>query len=252
MKIFNSVETVDGLPAIFLKKEGILAISDTHLGYELYLAEKGMYIPQLQLKEMLQNLKEAYELTGARTLLINGDMKHEFGEASRQEWREVREFVTFAKKMFEEVVLVRGNHDNYLLSITSKLGIEVFDPFYLRNGKCFLHGHKKVKLPWEEIEILIIGHEQPALLLRRGFDKIKIPCILYGKMKNGKRIICIPSFSPLSSGTSINMMDKDELLSPYLREEVDLMEMEVIGIDKEVGALKFPKLKKIIGDEDEK
>jgi metallophosphoesterase superfamily enzyme len=64
-------------------------------------------------------------------------------------------------------------------------------------------------------------------------------------MKNGKRIICLPAFSYLSSGTEVNAVDKEDLLSPILKEDVEIDELEVVGIDKEVGALKFGKIKDI-------
>jgi metallophosphoesterase superfamily enzyme len=122
--------------------------------------------------------------------------------------------------------------------------LQVFDPFYLEKGYLFTHGHKKISYP-KDFHTLIIGHEEPAIILKEGFDKIKLPALLYGKMKNGKRIICLPAFSYLSSGTEVNVVDKEDLLSPILKEDVDLDELEVIGIDKEAGALKFGKLKNI-------
>jgi len=180
----------------------------------------------------------------AKRILINGDIKHEFGEASRQEWREVIELVEFLRKKTKEIIVVRGNHDNYLLNIASKINLQVFDPFYLEKGYLFTHGHKKISYP-KDFHTLIIGHEEPAIILKEGFDRIKLPALLYGKMKNGKRIICLPAFSYLSSGTEVNVVDKEDLLSPILKEDVDIDELEVIGIDKEVGALKFGKLKNI-------
>ncbi|MEM5867776.1 MAG: hypothetical protein QXG39_07645, partial [Candidatus Aenigmatarchaeota archaeon] len=88
-------------------------------------------------------------------------------------------------------------------------------------------------------------HEQPAIMLKEGYDRVKIPCFLHGKMKNGKKIICMPAFSPLASGVAVNVIEKNELLSPVLREDVDVDELIPIAIDKEVGVLEFPKIGKI-------
>jgi putative SbcD/Mre11-related phosphoesterase len=206
--------------------------------------EKGIYVPQVQLKEMKKNLSKIFRITKARRILINGDYKHEFGEASKQEWREVIELTSFLKKKVREIILVRGNHDNYLLTITSKIGLNVYDPFYLEKGFLFTHGHKKIEYP-KNFHTLIIGHEEPAIVLKEGFDRIKVPVLLYGKMKNGKNIICLPAFSTLSSGTEINLIDKEEILSPILREDVDIDELNVVAIDREVGALNFGKLKNL-------
>jgi putative SbcD/Mre11-related phosphoesterase len=215
------------------------------LGEELYLAEeKGIFVPQVQLKEIKKELNDIFKKVKAKRILINGDLKHEFGEASRQEWREVIDFVEFLRKKVKEIIIVRGNHDNYLLNIASKINLQVFDPFYLEKGYLFTHGHKKISYT-KEFHTLIIGHEEPAIILKDGFDRIKLPALLYGKMKNGKRIICLPAFSYLSSGTEVNAVDKEDLLSPILREDVEIDDLEVIGIDKEAGALKFGKIKDI-------
>jgi len=245
MKLFEDVEIVNGHRAIYIKELDLVAISDLQLGEELYLAEeRGIFVPQIQLKEIKKELNEIFKKVKAKRILINGDLKHEFGEASRQEWREVIDFVEFLRKKVKEIIIVRGNHDNYLLNIASKINLQVFDPFYLEKGYLFTHGHKKISYP-KEFHTLIIGHEEPAIILKEGFDKIKLPALLYGKMKNGKRIICLPAFSYLSSGTEVNAVDKEDLLSPILKEDVEIDDLEVIGIDKEVGSLKFGKIKDI-------
>jgi len=245
MKIFDDIEIVNGFKAIYIKELDLVVISDLQLGEELYLAEeKGIFVPQIQLKEIKKELSKILKKVRARRILINGDVKHEFGEASRQEWREVIELIEFLRKKVGEIIVVRGNHDNYLLNIASKINLQIFDPFYLEKGFLFAHGHKKFSYP-RDFHTLIIGHEEPAIILKEGFDKIKLPALLYGKMKNGKRIICLPAFSFLSSGTEINVVDKEDLLSPILKEDVDVDELEVVGIDREIGALRFGKLKEI-------
>jgi putative SbcD/Mre11-related phosphoesterase len=243
MKIFEDIEVINGHKAIFIENLDLIVISDLQLGEELYLAEeRGIFVPQVQLKEIKKELNAIFKKVKANRILINGDVKHEFGEASRQEWREVIELVEFLRKRVSEIIVVRGNHDNYLLNIASKINLRVFDPYYLEEGYLFTHGHKKISYP-KDFHTLIIGHDEPAIVLKEGFDKIKLPALLYGKMKNDKRIICLPAFSFLSSGTEINAVDKEDLLSPVLKEDVDIDELEVIGIDKEVGILKFGKLK---------
>jgi metallophosphoesterase superfamily enzyme len=62
-------------------------------------------------------------------------------------------------------------------------------------------------------------------------------------MKDGRKIICMPAFSPLASGVTVNAIEKRELLSPILREDVELENLVPIAIDKEVGVLKFPELR---------
>lgn len=245
LKIFGRVEVINGFKAIFIQTLNAVCISDLQLGYEQYLAKReGIFLPKTQLEEILSELKAIFRVRSLRKIIINGDLKHEFGEASEQEWFEVKKLIKYLRKKVEEIILVRGNHDNYLLNIASYLGIEVFDPFYFEKGFCFLHGHKRVKYP-KNTEFVVIGHEQPSILLKEGFDRIKIPCLLYGKMKNKMRLICLPSFSPIASGSPINTIGKEELLSPILKEEVDVDELKAVGLDREIGILELPKIKNI-------
>ncbi len=241
MKIFEGIYTIDSYPAIFIEEIDTAVIADLHLGYELALAQQGIFVPQVQLKETLKDLRGIFKLVKPEKLIINGDIKHEFGEVSNQEWREVKKLIAYIKRKIKRLILVRGNHDNYLLNITSKLGIEVFNPYYLEKGICFVHGHKKVKLP--EFKTLIIAHEHPSLVLREGFDRVKIPCLLYGKIK-GKNFICLPAFSSWASGTEINLVSREDLLSPILK-EIDFKELKAIGLEKGVKPLEFPKLREL-------
>lgn len=226
---------------IFIKSLNAIVISDVHLGYELYLAEKGVFIPQTQLKKLKTKFKKLSK-NNSEKLIINGDLKHEFGEASKQEWREVFEFINEAKKYFKRIILVRGNHDNYLLTIISKLDLKLYDPYYMENGYLFVHGHKIIEID-ESVHTIIIGHEEPTIILKKGFDKIKVKCVLKGKYKD-KTLIVLPAFSTLSSGTEVNMLEKIDFLSPYLK-NVDIEDFEVYGIDESVGVLFFGKLKNL-------
>lgn len=241
VKVDKNIYIPNGYKALYLKDIDSVVISDLQLGYELYLAKTGIFVPQFQLKQMLKDIGEIQKLTKAEKLIIDGDLKHEFGEASQQEWREVKEFINFSREIFKKVILVRGNHDNYLLNIISKLGIELKDPYYIEKRYFFTHGHKLLEIP-QEAEIMIIGHEEPAVVLREGFDKIKVPCLLKGWYYD-KTIIVLPAFSKLSSGSEINLLDKKDFLSPYLRKS-NIDEFEVYGIDSGI-TVYLGKLKKL-------
>jgi hypothetical protein len=240
------MRTIDGHRAIFIESIRAVVISDLQLGEELYLAEEmGVFVPQTQFNEVEADLLAILNVTRARRVIVNGDLKHEFGEASRQEWREVRELIAFLRERVDEIILVRGNHDNYLLTIAGSIGIQVYDPYYFTGGIAFTHGHKRIEYP-RGMNALVIGHEQPAIILKRGFDRVKIPCLLYGKTKSGEGFVCLPAFSPLAEGTAVNASKKDELLSPILREDVKIEQLRPIGLDKETGALGFPTLRHLM------
>ncbi|MDI6806957.1 MAG: metallophosphoesterase [Candidatus Aenigmarchaeota archaeon] len=244
MEIFDGMKTIDGFRAISIESLDAIAIADLHLGYELALAQQGIFVPETQLKEILKDLRGIFKKVRAKDLIIVGDVKHEFGEASAQEWREVFKLIDFLRKEVERIVLVRGNHDNYLLNIISKIGMELHDPYYLAKGIFFVHGHERIKIP-KGAKTVVIAHEHPSLVLREGFDKVKVPCLLYGKTVGGKNFICLPAISSWASGTDVNLIPKKEFLSPILREGTDFENLTPIALEKGVGALKFPKIKNL-------
>jgi len=242
MQVFKGIKTIDGKRAVYFEELDLVAISDLQLGEETYLAEEAkLFIPQVQLKIMLEEINAIKDQTKANRILINGDLKHEFKEATFQEWSEVKKLHEELKKLFSEIIVVRGNHDNYLLTISNKIGLNVVEE-HIEKGYLFLHGHK---LPndYKGVHTIVIGHEQPAVILKSGYDRVKLHVILYGKDKLGHRFICLPAFSPIASGVEVNVTPKEELLSPFFHTIVDIDELKAIAVDPSTGAFKLPKVK---------
>ncbi|MEM0480782.1 MAG: metallophosphoesterase [Candidatus Aenigmatarchaeota archaeon] len=235
------IEIIKGYPAIYIPKLDLVTISDLQIGYESHLAEKGVFVPQKQTKEMIRNLKEISFLVNSKRLLINGDIKHEFSKPTSQEIREVKEFLTFAKQFFKEIIIVKGNHDNFILNILEEMDFPVYDPYYEEKGFCFLHGDKEVDLP--ECNYLIIGHEQPMILLKEGFDKIRVKALLIGKFEN-YNLVVLPAFSTIAAGSEVNVLSREELLSPILK-KCNLDEFEVYAIEERFDTLYLGKLKNL-------
>ena len=242
MQIFKGVKTVDGKRAVHFEELDLVAISDLQLGEETYLAEEAkLFLPQVQLKIILEDIRAVKEETGANRILINGDLKHEFKTATFQEWSEVRKLHEELKKLFSEIIVVRGNHDNYLLTISSKIGLNVVEE-HREKGYLFLHGHRMPD-SYEGVHTIVIGHEQPAVVLRSGYDRVKLHVILYGMDRLGHRFICLPAFSPIASGVEVNVTPKQELLSPFFHSTVDIDELKAVAVDPSIGAFDLPQIK---------
>ena len=247
MKIFDRFEIVEKGPGLYSKELKALIISDLHLGLESLMADSGMYIPKFQLEEMKGSLRDIKAEKDFEKLIICGDIKHEFSGTSYHEKIEVEEFIEFSQTLAEQIFLVKGNHDNYLIYPVKKYDdVELEDDFVFY-GMNFIHGHEKADvINGPDIEYVIMGHEHPALTLS---DEVgareKIRCFLFGKMKNGKRLIVLPAFSRLAQGSQMNRVNKDELLSPILKDMIDIGDMKAVGVDEEAGLFEFPEIKKI-------
>jgi len=248
MKILenNNIEIIECFPAIYIESIDSIVIADLHLGYEGIMAEQGIFIPKIQFKKELDMLSKIIKKKKASRIIINGDIKHEFSETSYHEFIEVSDLLNFLKNNFKEIILIKGNHDNYIARVSNRYNVKLYEEFKI-NEFYFLHGHKiPIDFMRNDVKTIIIAHEHPAIAL---YDEIgvkeKIDCLLYGDMKDGRKIIVLPAFSYFAQGSDVNILPKEELLSPILREYVDIDELNVIGISEEVGCLIFPKIGEI-------
>jgi len=238
MKIFKDGITVGAHPALFLPKYGTLVIADLHIGYESSLGQKGVFLPQNSYTAMRNRIEELLRATGAKKLAILGDLKHEFGKPSPQEWVEVKDLLETLGAMGVETHVVRGNHDNYVIAILSRYGVHLHEHFLMMDHIVLTHGHLEMDLP-ENAKVILIGHEHPAVSsLDSSGARYKFKCFLVGKYR-GKRLVVLPAFSPLSAGSGINEIDREDLLSPYLRKS-DIDEFVPLAVEDGIGIFRFP------------
>jgi uncharacterized protein len=179
----------------------ILVFSDLHLGYEESLKEFG-HLFGFSFKEVIEKMIRISDLLDRlgvklEKIIILGDLKHEFSNNLNSEWRESLMFLDFIKKKCKEVIIVKGNHDNYLVNILEKRKIKIYDKYVYRNIG-FLHGDK------EDEEVLkcrtiVLGHLHPAITLSDEYKREKYKCFLVGRL-NRQAVYILPSFSPVSIG----------------------------------------------------
>src|SRR3989344_4295146 len=93
MEISKGIKIVD--TALWFEAEKTLVINDLHICYEEALHRKGILVPRSQLEQIMNKMKSILHKTKPDKILINGDLKHEFGRVLRQEWKEVSEFLDF-------------------------------------------------------------------------------------------------------------------------------------------------------------
>ncbi len=247
MKIFDRFEIIDNYPALYLKDLKAIVVSDLHLGLESLMADSGMFMPKFQLSEMKEDLSNMIGGRDVEKLIVCGDIKHEFSETSYGERKEVEEWIEFVGDLVEEIYLVKGNHDNYLIyPIKNYENVELEETFVF-DDVCFAHGHEKSeRMRGLDVNFLVIGHEHPALSLKDDIGvKEKIRCFLYGETETGQKLIVMPAFSELAQGSDMNDVRERELLSPVLKDMVDLDKMKAVGVDKEAGLFEFPELGEI-------
>lgn len=208
---------------LFLELKNTLIIADLHIGYEEALAKQGILVPKFQFKDIIKNLEK--NLKKAHTIIINGDLKHEFGTISEQEWRETLKVIDLLSKYCEKIVLVRGNHDTILRPIARKRNLEIVD--HISIGNIYIcHGDEIPKdEEFKKAKTIIIAHEHPAISLREKTKVEKYKCFLKGKYRD-KTLIVQPSFNPLIEGFDVL---KEKMLSPFLQQNLDNFDVFIVA-----------------------
>jgi len=234
-KIYNA-EIIDS--ALLIKD--YLIISDLHLGYEHALNKEGFMIPRFQYKKIIARLKEIIAASNASKVIVNGDLKHEFGKISKQEWNEVMDFIEFLKKYFSEIILIKGNHDNFTGFIAEKNGLNVYESYSVENY-IVMHGDK-IPSNFKEFkeDTIIIGHEHSSIGLRSGERIEKVKCFLKGQVDN-KNFVVMPSFNFITEGSDCL---QEKTISPFLK-GVSLGDFEVYAVEN-FEVMNFGKIKDLL------
>ena len=203
--------------AAFFPKEKMLVFADLHLGYEEQAVGSGRFL-HLRIYEQIKKdigmifdfLKEKEEVV--EKIVILGDVKHEFSGILGGEEREILRFVEYLKGKLAfdgKIILVKGNHDNYVSGILKRKNIGVVEKM-IAGENLFIHGDElenAFDVKNKNVKRIFLGHIHPAVVLEMGAKKERYKCFLVGKYKGGE-IIILPSFFPLVEGIDISAIEK--------------------------------------------
>jgi len=222
MNICKDAEIID--LGLYFTKHKFLAMTDLQFGYEEYLNKQGVLVPRFVHKDMLERMETILQACCKRSkaqkievVLVNGDVKHEFGHISETEWRHCIRFLKLVQTYAKKIILVKGNHDTMLDPIAKTRCLDVVD-HYILDDIVFVHGDKILAIVKDKhIKTIIIGHEHPAVAVTKWPRSEKYKTFLVGQWKYGmlqsKKLIVLPSFNTATQGTDVL---KERLLSPFL------------------------------------
>lgn len=248
LKLAPNIFVVD--LALYIEKSQTLVISDIHFGYEETLHRGGIFVPKFHYKDVMKKFERITELLATagkkiKTLILNGDLKNDFGTVTRTEWSDSIRFIRNAQEKGMKVIIVKGNHDSLIKSIAEKMHVVLLKK-YVVETILIVHGDKLLKevsanTSFAGIKTIIIGHTHPAIIVRDKIRKEKYKCYLAG-MWNRKTLIVQPSFNPLLEGADIS---KEKIASPFLQNNIENFNV-FIADDKTGNVLKFGKIKDTI------
>jgi len=245
-EIGDGFSIVAGYPGLFLTKHDSLVIADVHLGFESSISESGIYVPRRQLAKTLETLDEMIKTTKPARVIINGDLKHDFSRLLRQEREEIVKLIDFLRsKGVSEIIVIRGNHDNYVSLVLKDLGVNLVDKLII-DKIMITHGHELFDPKKYDVKTIIIGHEHPSISLRDELGiAYKFQCFLKGKLITNHEIVVLAHMSLYASGNPVTL-DRESYLSPIVKKYSLIEYFKPYIVDKEVGVLELPMLKDLV------
>ena len=227
MQAFNRLQSVK-----------VLVVGDLHLGYEESMNRSGVFVTREMYNEMIREFDEIFLKVGkVDKVILLGDVKHAFSGNLKQEWNDVLRLIKYLKEKCDELIILKGNHDNYLVNIARKGEIEVVKEYFW-NDIMFIHGDvDNIELYDKKVKYWVMGHVHPAIIISDGSKMEKYKCFIIGKYKN-KSVIVVPSFFSLVVGSDV----REGLNVPW-EFNVNNFDVKIVGENLEV--LDFGKVEKI-------
>jgi hypothetical protein len=213
-------------------------ISDLHIGY---FDEIPSMTQQDERVEIARRITSALERVDIDTVILNGDIFHEFKRPSDE-----------AKEIFDElkirlqadsinVIVIEGNHDKTAKQEFSSM-ID-FRQSYRFSSDGFdivvTHGHKTVET--KDCDLIILGHLHPVMKV----SGKNWPAYLFGDdVYNDTDILILPCYNEYQDGVVISRRTKLDIDFPYVSSsDFKLFTPIIYDVDKD-DVKKFPILRK--------
>ncbi|MEA3200463.1 MAG: uncharacterized protein QOE90_1891 [Thermoplasmata archaeon] len=219
-----------GERALHLPEAGAVALGDVHVGLESDLRQAGIHLPS-QTETMRARIERILARTGARRLIVIGDLKHKVPYSTSQE---IRELPWFFRGLPAKVELVPGNHD---VDLGGLLDVEAHDATGILAGDvALLHGHAWPNPDIMTARTVVTCHNHPAVLLMDELGhRHKEPAWIRATFTDAARkewpqlppdaeMVVMPAFNELTGGTAFNALEGQRLLGPFFGN--DLLDVE--------------------------
>lgn len=204
-----------------------LLVADLHLGKPAAFAAIGVAVPSAVTEADLDRLSGDIEATGARRLVILGDLFHarrgqvEHTLSALSAWR--------ARHARVEVLLVRGNHDERAGDPPDALGIRTLGEPVVEGPWVFTHGHgggaaARTAAAGDGGHVLG-GHVHPVVRLNGpGGTRARHACFVVG----ARRTI-LPAFGAFTGGAAAEPEPGDRVFAVHGGEIAEVRVAAVAG-----------------------
>lgn len=181
---------LDHRRAIYLEEHSALAVADLHLGYAWAHRYHGQMLPLGPGDRLLERLSDLCAYYKPRQFIVLGDIVHQAVPVTAI-LDDLRALISGLAQTCEPK-LILGNHDRKLRSLVRDEKIEFFSSIQL-GRYLLLHGNESP--PRRINDLILMGHEHPAIHLGDGIKGAKFPCFLLGDS-----VLILPAFSLWAAG----------------------------------------------------
>jgi uncharacterized protein len=162
-----------GARALFWPRAGTLIVADVHLGKGAALRRAGIGWPRGGTRADLQRLAALIAHYGAQRLLVLGDLFHTQPVAGEPLFADFDAFRAAHRTL--ALVAVQGNHDRAAQRLPGDWRIDWVNPPLHEGPFAFVHEPCTVAGAYA-----LGGHLHPALRLRSGSDRARVPVFCFG------------------------------------------------------------------------
>ncbi|HBS28123.1 MAG TPA: ligase-associated DNA damage response endonuclease PdeM [Phycisphaerales bacterium] len=186
--------------ALFWERAATLIIADLHLGKAAAFRASGIPVPEATTDADLHRLEWLVDRSGARRLLVLGDMLHARAGRSAEtfdrfaQWRRRRREV--------KIELVRGNHDASAGDPPSAWEVESIDGPVVEPPFVFMHEPRE-----DQRGYALGGHLHPAAVLDGVAGSVeRTPCFWFGE-----RVGVLPAFGSFTGMKAVRPAPGDSV-----------------------------------------
>lgn len=186
--------------ALHWPERSVLAVADLHWGKSEAFQHFGIPLPSGVLEDDLARLSQVLRATGARRLLLVGDLIHSREGVTRDvvqrvaAWREGHDV---------ELVLIRGNHDRHLPTLPATWRIAEVESHLDEGPFRFAHHPEPVRGRY-----VCAGHLHPTVRLDSGADRLRLPCFHLGP-----EVAVLPAFSAFTGGQDMRVRTGERIFA---------------------------------------
>ena len=224
-------------PALFIPKSKTLVLGDLHIGTDEDLAASGALSPLIGLSDIEEITALLVQKTNPKTVVLLGDLEVHFGAIPYKQKRAILDFVDKVKGSSEKVILIKGNHDNFISKIFEGSETPMHET-YEQDGFFFCHGDSVPEIP-KDAKYVVIGHEHPAITITNDVRRERFKCIIQTDFEK-KELIVLPSVNQTTMGTDIL---SEKLQSPFLTDKA--MKKANIYVVENLDIYSFGKIKNV-------